>query len=59
MEKLVIKKEAAPIKDGWRPITISDSNYKSIKLIADETNMPLSKVAGILLEFALENVIIE
>lgn len=58
-EKLIFKKEAPPIKEGWRPITVSETNYKSIKLIADETNMPISKVAGMLIEFALENVVIE
>lgn len=59
MDKLVIKKEELQSSDGWRPITVSNSHYNSIKLIADETNMPISKVAGMLIEFALENVVIE
>jgi len=45
--------------EGWRPITVSTENYRKIKMIADETNMPISKVAGLLLDFALENVVIE
>jgi hypothetical protein len=58
-QALVIKKEVITSSDGWRPITVSTENYNQIKLIADETNMPISKVAGLLIEFALANVVIE
>lgn len=57
--KLVIKKESVVPSEGWRPIIVSIENYRKIKMIADETNMPISKVAGLLLDFALENVVIE
>ena len=56
--KLVIKKESVVPSEGWRPI-VSIENYRKIKMIADETNMPISKVTGLLLDFALENVVIE
>lgn len=60
--KLVIKKETVvPVipSEGRRPIAVSAENYRKIKMIADETNRPISKVAGLLLDFALENVVIE
>lgn len=55
---LVIKKEN-PSGSGWRPVTVSVEVYQAIKALAEETNMPLSKVAGMLIEFAMARVVIE
>ena len=56
---LIIKVTPPEVSEGWRPITVSSSIYNSLKLMANETNMPISKVAVLLIEFALENVVIE
>ena len=55
---LVIKKED-PAGSGWRPVTVSVEVYTTVKALADETNMPISKVAGMLIEFAAARVVIE
>ena len=60
MEKdvLVIRPEAPPAS-GWKPITISVEAYNSIKEIAEETGLSISKVACIILDFGIERVVIE
>lgn len=58
-EKLIIKKDNSTPSSGWRPVTISVDYYNNIKMIAEEANMPISKVVGLLIEFALANVVIE
>lgn len=55
---LVIRKESAP-ETGWKPVTVSTETYQTIKNLAEETNLPISKVACMLIEFAAERVVIE
>lgn len=55
---LVIRKDAT-LGTGWRPVTVSTEIYQTIKSLADEANLPLSKVACMLIDFAVERVVIE
>lgn len=55
---LVIKPEPIPAS-GWKPITIAVELYDAIKTISDETRLPISKVACMILEFGLERVEVE
>lgn len=57
-DKLIIKSEGIPAS-GWRPITVSVEVYSQIKAIAEETGLPISKLACMILEFGLERVVIE
>lgn len=61
MEKdvLTIKREAPIDSNGWRPITVSAEAYQSVKALAEETNLPISKVAVMLISFGMERVVIE
>lgn len=56
---LILKKEEAQDNGGWRPITVSTNAYLTIKALAEETNQPISKIACMLIEFAVERVVIE
>jgi len=58
-DTLVLKKETPQDSGGWRPITVSVQNYQIIKELAEESNMPISKVAGMMLEFAIERAVVE
>lgn len=61
MEKdvLIIKRETPLNSSSWRPITVSVEAYQNVKALAEETNLPISKVAGMLINFATERVVIE
>lgn len=48
---LIIQKEKYEGNTGWKPITVSVEIYNSI--------MPISKIAGMLIDFALERVVIK
>lgn len=56
---LIIQKEKYEGNTGWKPITVSVEIYNSIRSISEETNMPISKIAGMLIDFALERVVIK
>ncbi|MEW5952664.1 MAG: hypothetical protein AB1815_02745 [Bacillota bacterium] len=56
---LIIKREAPLDISGWKPIAVSADTYQSIKTLAEETNLSISKIACLLIEFAIERVVIE
>ncbi|NLK92695.1 MAG: hypothetical protein GX273_06115 [Bacteroidales bacterium] len=60
MKNNVLVLKANPINErSWKPITISTQLHASIKEIANETKMPISKIACLMLDFACEHVVIE
>jgi len=58
MDQLIIKKESND-GSGWKPVTVSVEAYQTIKALAEEANLPISKVACMLIDFAAERAVIE
>lgn len=58
-QPLVIKVVPVEATGGWKPVSIPVSTYDSIKLISEEAHVSMGKATTMLLEYALENVVIE
>ena len=59
MDQCIIKKERSEAVTGWKPVTISIEIYSQLKEISEETNLSLGKIACMLLDFALERVVVK
>ncbi len=61
MEKdiLVIKRIMFGYEDYVKPLKVSNETHARVKALAEQTNRPLSEVANLLVNFALERVKIE
>lgn len=56
---LIIKKESFNYEDYMKPLKVSTELHHRVKAVADKTNQPLSKIACLMIEFALAHTQIE
>ena len=56
---LIIKKESFCNEDYMKPLKVSSELHSRVKELADKSNQQLSKIACMLVEFALDHVEIE
>jgi len=59
MDKLIIKKETFSNEDYMKPLKVSTELHAAVKVLADESNQPISKIACLLIGFALAYAEIE
>ena len=56
---LVIKKDRFPTEVYPKPLKVTTDLHAQVRKLSDETNMPIHKVACLLVSYALERVKIE
>ena len=60
MEKIILKKVKRPqIGQAMAVIKIDGTTYDRLNVVSDDTGISVKKLASMLLEIALDNVIVE
>ena len=58
-DMLIIKKDQFPTEIYPKPLKVTTNLHAQVRKLSDETNMPIHKVACLLVSFALEHVKVE
>jgi len=56
---LIIKKEVFSNEDYMKTLKVSPELHTRVRMLAEETKQPISKIACALVEFALNRVVVE